>query len=54
LSEISILAEKDFIANTNLDAVIKKERADSYKYGGKTVFGDARPPDASDNQLKLF
>ena len=55
LSEISRLAEKDFTANTNLDAVIQKERAESYKYGGKTVFGDAKPPKGIDgDQLKLF
>lgn len=34
------------------DQVIAKERADSYKYGGRTVFGKARPPHSS--QLDLF
>jgi uncharacterized protein len=52
LHEISVRAEKDFIPNTNLDEVIEKERKDSWKYGGKTVFGDAKPP--KDIQLKLF
>ncbi|MBL0739620.1 DUF763 domain-containing protein [Chryseolinea lacunae] len=32
--------------------VIAQERAESYKYGGRTVFGKAKPP--SDNQLNLF
>lgn len=53
LSEIAICAESTFEANTNLDAVIQKERAESYKYGGKTIFGDAKPPGNPD-QLSLF
>jgi hypothetical protein len=52
LSKISADAEKDFIPNTNFEAVIAKERADSWKYGGRTVFGKSRPP--VDQQLKLF
>jgi hypothetical protein len=32
--------------------VIAKERAESYKYGGRTVFGKAKPPDSK--QLRLF
>lgn len=48
-------AEKDFIPNRNLDALIEKERKDSWKYGGKTVFGDAKPPRKMKGvQLKLF
>jgi hypothetical protein len=34
------------------EKVIAKERADSYKYGGRTVFGKAKPP--KDGQLGLF
>lgn len=45
-------AEKDFIPNENFNALIEKERRDSWKYGGKTVFGDAKPP--GDSQLSLF
>ncbi|NEU07107.1 DUF763 domain-containing protein [Flavihumibacter sp. R14] len=52
LSEISFEAEKDFVPNTNLNRVIKKERTDSWKYGGRTVFGKEKPPVSS--QLKLF
>ena len=52
LSKISAQAEKDFIPNTNFEAVIAKERADSWKYGGRTVFGKSRPP--VNQQLKLF
>jgi hypothetical protein len=52
LSKISAQAEKDFTPNTNFDAVIAKERQDSWKYGGRTVFGKSRPP--VNQQLKLF
>lgn len=57
LSEISRNAEKDFTPNTNFDALIQKERNESYKYGGKTIFGEAKPPKnkgGDSNQLKLF
>ncbi|MFD0998307.1 DUF763 domain-containing protein [Ohtaekwangia kribbensis] len=55
LSDLSIRAEKDFIPNTNLDAVIEKEREESWKYEGRTVFGKAVPPPPKKNQqLKLF
>ena len=52
LTTIAQRAEMDFIAKDNLDELIEKERADSWKYGGKTVFGDAKKP--LSNQLKLF
>lgn len=52
LSNLSCKAEQDFIANDNFDALIEKERQDSWKYGGKTVFGDAKPP--NEGQLRLF
>ena len=55
LGEIARNAEKDFTANDNLDVLIAKERAESYKYGGRTIFGPAKPPKNVDNgQLKLF
>lgn len=57
LSEISRNAEKDFTPNNNFDALIQKERDESYKYGGRTIFGEAKPPKnkgADSNQLKLF
>ena len=44
LSEISMDAEKNFTPNENFDALIQKERNESYKYGGRTVFGKAKPP----------
>jgi hypothetical protein len=45
-------AEKDFIPNDAFDKVLEKERNDSWKYGGRTVFGKAKPP--ADRQLSLF
>ena len=52
--------EKDFKPNTNFNKVIARERAESYKYGGRTVFGKAKPPEANipekiqSRQLSLF
>ncbi|HTE13400.1 MAG TPA: DUF763 domain-containing protein [Chitinophagaceae bacterium] len=56
LHELAARAEKDFIPNKNFDRLLEKEREDSWKYGGKTVFGDARPPGRihKDVQLSLF
>jgi len=54
LHQVAARAEKDFIPNTRFDELIQKERDDSWKYGGKTVFGDAKPPRNKDIQLKLF
>ncbi len=56
LHEIAVRSEKDFVPNDNFDALIQKERDDSWKYGGRTVFGNAKPPEKikKDIQLKLF
>jgi hypothetical protein len=55
LHELSARAEKDFIPNQNFDALIQKERDESWKYGGKTVFGDAKPPRRFQGlQLRMF
>ena len=58
LSEISRKAEEGFTPNTNFDALVQKERDESYKHGGRTVFGDAKPPKIKpinpNNQLELF
>jgi hypothetical protein len=55
LHAIAARAEKDFIPNQNFDALIRKERDESWKHGGKTVFGDARPPRKFQGlQLRLF
>jgi len=52
LTRVAQDAEKDFIPNANFDKVIEEERKNSYKYGGRTVTGWAKPP--VEQQLKLF
>ena len=47
LHEIAVRAEMDFTPTDNLHAVIEKEIAESWKYGGKTIFGDALPTGAA-------
>lgn len=56
LSELAQRAEKDFIPRDNVEALIAKEREESWRYGGKTVFGDAQPPSRKSKnvQLRLF
>lgn len=55
LYKVSEMLEKDFTPNRDFDKVIAKERAESYKYGGRTVFGMAKPPkNLRNNQLDLF
>ncbi len=59
IKKLSVAArnlEKDFQPNNNFDQLIERERRDSWKYGGRTVFGKAQPPKskASDNHLSLF
>ena len=53
IHEIAAKAEKDFIPTDNLKQLIEKEISESWKYGGKTVFGDAQSP-KKNAQLKLF
>jgi hypothetical protein len=59
IRKLNVLAqeiEKDFEPNANFDKVIEQERQDSWKYGGRTVFGKAvkpAPPKTGD-QLNLF
>lgn len=52
LSVLSQQLEKDFIPNENFDQVIQRERNESWKHGGRTVMGKAKPPD--NTQLSLF
>ncbi|HEV2831780.1 MAG TPA: DUF763 domain-containing protein [Hanamia sp.] len=56
LHEIAVRSEKDFIPNNNFEALIQKERDESWIYGGRTVSGYAKPPKKvnKDVQLKLF
>lgn len=53
LSTLARQAEKNFIPNTNLGAVIEKEREDSWKYGGRTVLGKEMPK-KKNQQLTLW
>ena len=52
LSQIAAKAENDFIPDGNFEELIEKERTDSWKYGGRTVFGKSTPPLSI--QMKLF
>jgi hypothetical protein len=52
LHDIAKNAERNFTPNMDFDKVIAQERANSWKYGGRTVFGKEKPP--ADQQLKLF
>jgi hypothetical protein len=62
LSGLAQRAESGFIANGNVQEWIDRERQDSWKYGGRTVFGRAEPPEGEGKregegkgrQLRLF
>ncbi|QEC42961.1 DUF763 domain-containing protein [Pseudobacter ginsenosidimutans] len=56
LHEIAAKAESNFVPNANFDELIEKERNDSWKYGGRTVYGKSNPPPSKGNsdQLSLF
>lgn len=54
-------AEEDFIPQGDVQSFIEHERRDSWKYGGKTVFGDSKKPQEKGpgskmkgGQLRLF
>lgn len=54
LTLIAANLEKGFEpAPESFDKVIDRERADAYKYGGRTIFGKSKPPKGPE-QLKLF
>jgi uncharacterized protein len=62
LGELARKAEQDFTPTGGLEEYIEKERADSWKYGGRTVMGKAMPPAgegsaarvAAPRQMRLF
>jgi hypothetical protein len=56
LSKAAARLEQDFIPNNNFEQLIERERNDSWKYGGRTVMGKAKPPKPKpgDSQLSLF
>jgi len=54
LSKVSLEIENNFTPRHYLDDWIEQERKNSYKYGGRTVFGKAKKPKDDENQLSLF
>lgn len=55
LSKAAQRLEESFVPNNNFEQLIERERNDSWKYGGRTVFGKAQPPKRTKSeQLKLF
>jgi hypothetical protein len=52
LSFAAQMIEENFVPENSVDKLIAKERAESYKYGGRTVFGKAKKP--AGIQLTLF
>ena len=51
LSNMAQRAEQDFIPNDNFEKLLEKEKKDSWKYGGRTAQGFAKPPSG---QMRLF
>lgn len=54
LSKISMEMEKRYTPNNFFNDVVEYERNTSYRYGGKTVMGDAKKPQNNNQQLKLW
>ena len=52
LTVLAQKAEKGFTPNTNFESLVKKENEESYKYGGRSIYGFAKPP--QNRQLSLF
>jgi hypothetical protein len=52
LTQIAQKAEQGFTPNADFDKVIERERNESWRYGGRTVFGEAKKP--VNEQLRLF
>ncbi len=54
LHTIISATEENFTPDFDIQDVIKEERKNSWKYGGKTVMGDSKPPKDGSIQLSLF
>ncbi len=54
LARVAQMLEQNFTPNSSLEKLIEKERAESHKYGGRTVYGKAKPLKDNNNQLSLF
>lgn len=52
---LAVKAEKDFVPNNRFEELVQQERDESWRYGGRTVFGKAQPPKGKKGvQLRLF
>lgn len=55
LGKAALRLEENFKPNDNFEQLIAREKNESWKYGGRTVFGKALPPkQQATEQLKLF
>ena len=55
LHDIVVKTEQDFTPDFDIQEVIEEERQNSWRFGGKTVFGDAQKPSPPKPiQLSLF
>jgi hypothetical protein len=56
LTGLAQKAEENFLPNNNFEQLIEKERNESWRYGGRTVMGKAKPPSKRSKgvQLRLF
>jgi len=54
LSNVAKMLEENFIPDDSIDKLIEHERNESYKYGGRTIFGEAKKPNPKPIQLTLF
>jgi hypothetical protein len=52
LSHAAQMIEESFVPTNSIDKIIEKERADSYKYDGMTIYGKAKKFEGL--QLRLF
>jgi len=52
LTELAQKAEKGFRPNANFDTLVRKEKEESYTYGGRSIYGFAQPK--HEGQLDLF
>jgi hypothetical protein len=52
LHAMAVRAEQDFVPGNQVEKLVIKEREDSWKYAGRTVFGEEKPP--AGKQLSLF
>lgn len=54
LSHVSQMLEESFQPQASIDKLIAHERGESYKHGGRTVYGKAKKPEEKNDQLSLF